>query len=176
MADRPKCHQVMLCRSASNSSGLMWTRQRMFWLNKSSAINHIPLPSISYMVTLGKLPALFALAACSNTFAERSSMFIVLCVCNRNIGALLQQLPGSLYEGRIDGLLLDLGVSSMQVSNPLCALHCQCWSLCAVIKLDAWQTNIYYAGNFRLQAFVDNISCAFFCCPAVDLPNIRSVS
>lgn len=35
---------------------------------------------------------------------------------------LLQQLPGDLYEGHIDGMLLDLGVSSMQVSSSLCAL------------------------------------------------------
>ena len=53
------------------------------------------------------------------------STFRVLChLCDRNIGTLLQQLPGNLCEGNIHGMLLDLGVSSMQVSNRLFLLQC----------------------------------------------------
>ena len=43
-------------------------------------------------------------------------MTLSLALTCRTLRNLLQQVPGGFHEGGIDGILLDLGVSSMQVS------------------------------------------------------------
>lgn len=106
----------MFHRNVSSSSELMWTQQPTVWLNKSSNLNQIPFTLACCMEILGKkVPCTVAVTACSNIFAQHLPHFVCH-LCDRNIGTLLQQLPGNLCEGTIDGMLLDLGVSSMQVS------------------------------------------------------------
>ena len=57
-------------------------------------------------------------------FALRVVLRVDVAVSDRNMRSLLQQMPGSLHEGKVDGVLLDLGISSMQVRvSPLTAQH-----------------------------------------------------
>ena len=86
-----------------------------------------PHRSTSCRATLGKQPNhflignLYRLPGCKLT----RNVFKITCLpivhhscwVYRNMQQLLQQLPGKLQQGGINGVLLDLGISSMQVSK-----------------------------------------------------------
>lgn len=54
---------------------------------------------------------------CAALLFNRALSRVTTAVSGRNMRSLLQQLPGSLHEGKVDGAFLDLGISSMQVRH-----------------------------------------------------------
>lgn len=111
----------MHCRNVSISSVLMWTLRPMLWLSKSSiALQKHRLTPTCYRVILGmsySMPSSATVIFFTVHTSGHNAVYF------RTIQSLLQQLPGNTYEGDIDGMLLDLGISSMQVKTLTYAMH-----------------------------------------------------
>ena len=124
-----------LYRSVNTLLALMSTPQHTNWLlNISRKCSHPTRRSASCKATSGNVlfnlpPAiatLYQIDIASNTGQAGAasepenlhcSIFSLLscCLC-RSMQQLLQQVPGNMQQGGVNGILLDLGISSMQVS------------------------------------------------------------